>query len=354
MSEPPSTPFALETDFPPVIFSYCTKTDGGRGEERMWQVANHLRSHGIASFNGKQVEPGEDWMQKWLGKMPEADVCIALLSPDYFKSGPCKKEIFCAARQGKHIIPVIFETPPPMKKGYFGKSVDEREKGNFVLQELGNWLPPPEEGLFQDNFERNLAKCIEQVRKHVGDNREGSGGGGGGGTTTAAESRQHSNARRKQAASGPSYGGTTDRQEVDSLKSLFGRPQRDDRAGGSSSVAKASDSEAVSSAEVDAFMRKVNCSLVDVPMESVLNWGGKMIDGSDCKVIAHLAASGALPKLESLKLALNSIGDVGIAALATALGSGALASLKEIMVDSKHMRHPQLVAACQPRGIRIT
>ena len=53
--EPPSTPFALKTSFPPVIFSYCTKTDGGRGEQRMWQIANFLKKHGIASFNGKQV-----------------------------------------------------------------------------------------------------------------------------------------------------------------------------------------------------------------------------------------------------------------------------------------------------------
>ena len=81
--DPPSTPFALQTSFPAVIFSYCTKTDGGRGEQRMWQIANFLKKHGIASFNGKQVEVGEDWMQKWLGKMPEADVCLALLAtPD--------------------------------------------------------------------------------------------------------------------------------------------------------------------------------------------------------------------------------------------------------------------------------
>ena len=91
--EPPSTPFALQTSFPPVIFSYCSKTDGGRGEQRMWQIANFLKKHGISSFNGKQVEVGEDWMQKWLGKMPEADVCLALISGPYFESGPCKEEM---------------------------------------------------------------------------------------------------------------------------------------------------------------------------------------------------------------------------------------------------------------------
>ena len=152
--EPPSTPFALQTSFPPVIFSYCTKTDGGRGEQRMWQIANFLKKHGIASFNGKQVEVGEDWMQKWLGKMPEADVCLAMLGPEYFASGPCKREIYQTARKGVTILPIIFETPPPLKKGYFAMN-------------LGNWLPTPDEGLFQDNWEANLAKLLVQVKKYV-------------------------------------------------------------------------------------------------------------------------------------------------------------------------------------------
>ena len=128
--EPPSTAFALQTSFPPVIFSYCTKTDGGRGEQRMWQIANFLKKHGIASFNGKQVEVGEDWMQKWLGKMPEADVCLALISGPYFESGPCKEEIYKTAREKIPILPIIFETPPPLKKGFFGTSVDERENAS--------------------------------------------------------------------------------------------------------------------------------------------------------------------------------------------------------------------------------
>ena len=34
--EPTSAAFALQTDFPAVIISYCSKTDGGRGEQRMY------------------------------------------------------------------------------------------------------------------------------------------------------------------------------------------------------------------------------------------------------------------------------------------------------------------------------
>ena len=166
-NEPKSTSFLLEETFPPVIFSYCSKTDGGRGEERMWQLANFLKDNGIHSFNGKQVEAGQDWMQKWLGKMPEASVCIAMLSPDFFNSGPCKVELYTSAREGLMILPVIFESPPSMKKGWFGTTDEERERGNFLKHEIGNHLPPPDKGLFQHDFNGNLEELLRQVRKGV-------------------------------------------------------------------------------------------------------------------------------------------------------------------------------------------
>ena len=69
---------------------------------------------------------------------------------------------------------------------------------------------------------------------------------------------------------------------------------------------------------------------------------------------ASAVASGALPLLEQLFLFNNAIGDAGLAAFADAIAAnGALPALKEVWVDDKHMRHPQLVAACQPRGIAI-
>ena len=57
--------------------------------------------------------------------------------------------------------------------------------------------------------------------------------------------------------------------------------------------------------------------------------------------------------MQVLALHQNQIGDAGLSALAEAVGKGALASLEKIIVDSEHERHPQLVAACQPRGIQI-
>ena len=55
-----------------------------------------------------------------------------------------------------------------------------------------------------------------------------------------------------------------------------------------------------------------------------------------------------------LSLTDNQIGDAGVTALADVCARGAMASLKQIyFIDTKHMRHPGLVAACQPRGIKI-
>ena len=86
----------------------------------------------------------------------------------------------------------------------------------------------------------------------------------------------------------------------------------------------------------------------------VLGLNDNKIGNPGLAALADAVGKGALDKLTRLRLDSNQIGDAGLQALADAVGKGALASLEEIMVDSKHMRHPQLVAACQPRGIEIT
>jgi hypothetical protein len=53
----------------------------------------------------------------------------------------------------------------------------------------------------------------------------------------------------------------------------------------------------VSSAEVDAFMTKVGSSLDEVKMATELEWDGQSITDANCKVMAHLIASGALDHL---------------------------------------------------------
>ena len=48
-----ATPFAQEINNPPVIISYATGTDSGRGEQHMWAVGNVLRREGVSVFNAK-------------------------------------------------------------------------------------------------------------------------------------------------------------------------------------------------------------------------------------------------------------------------------------------------------------
>ena len=69
--------------------------------------------------------------------------------------------------------------------------------------------------------------------------------------------------------------------------------------------------------------------------------------------LAGAIASGSLGSLIHLDLEQNQVGDEGMAALSTAIASGSLPALKEVVVQSGHEDHTQLVAACEPRGIVI-
>lgn len=57
----------------------------------------------------------------------------------------------------------------------------------------------------------------------------------------------------------------------------------------------------VSSAEIDAFMKKVGSSLNQVKTATELNWSNKSLTASDAKVIAQLVSSGMVPNLRTLK-----------------------------------------------------
>ena len=80
-ADPPSEPFELTAGAAPfVVLSYCDDTDGGRGEERMWQIANFLHRHGIPSYNGLQGQASEEWNREWRSKMHNAGLVVALVS----------------------------------------------------------------------------------------------------------------------------------------------------------------------------------------------------------------------------------------------------------------------------------
>ena len=58
---------------------------------------------------------------------------------------------------------------------------------------------------------------------------------------------------------------------------------------------------------------------------------------------------------QELNLYGNQIGDAGVTALAEAAAGGAMASLKELVMDDGALGvdHPKLKAACQKRGITL-
>ena len=156
--------FELQEDFPTVIISYATQSNGGSGQEDMWAIANVLRKNNITSFNGKQVKPGENWQEKWYGKMPEAKICVLILSEEYFTSQSCITECLEAVKQqGKiDVLPIQFGTPN-MSGDFLGTSTKDKEKANIIKQRILNWLPPPDQGRFQDNFERNAKALVLRI-----------------------------------------------------------------------------------------------------------------------------------------------------------------------------------------------
>lgn len=161
--------FELQHDSPDVIFSYSSRTDGGKGTAWMWMLANVLREGGVHSYNARQTPPGGDWLQEWFGRLPDAKVCVAMFSPSYFASDKCKAELYEAAKSQLAIVPVIFEELPPgvarYEKGWYGSSREEHLRGNVLKSRIGNFLPPPDKGVFQRQFRANAAAFLERVTR---------------------------------------------------------------------------------------------------------------------------------------------------------------------------------------------
>jgi hypothetical protein len=80
-----------------------------------------------------------------------------------------------------------------------------------------------------------------------------------------------------------------------------------------------------------------NVKTSDVFNLTLLRLIDKQIGDQGITALASALGNGALASLKALNLSLNSIGDVGITALATALGSGALPSLEGLHLDENEI-----------------
>lgn len=134
----------------------------------MWRIANVLKQGGISSFNGYQVTGGGDWQEEWYGTLPETSVLLPLFSPQYFGSGPCTNEVLTGLKQsGLAVIPINFGLPS-MKGHFLGEGKDNIKKANLIKQRLGNCVPPPDQGTFDDNFQANATALVKLVRDILG------------------------------------------------------------------------------------------------------------------------------------------------------------------------------------------
>jgi len=161
--------FDITKEFPLIIISYATKSNNGEGKEIMFAIAHVLNRFGFTSFNGYQVKAGQNWQKEWYGIMPQAKIAIIILSPEYFESEACRKECLELIMNNTiKLIPIQFGMPN--MKGYFlGDDVEQIKAANILKQRILNVLPPPDQGSFKDNWEKNCQAMINRIKELLPD-----------------------------------------------------------------------------------------------------------------------------------------------------------------------------------------
>ena len=156
---------------PDVVFSYCRWTGNGAGEEQMRKLKQQLADLGITSFSGDATS--DDFPTEWLGAMNGAKVCIVLLSPEFFKSTMCKKELVAASKRAFRdesfcIITIVFGTLPDdftqFKEGWFGSSEQDQKNANVVKEEMAQLLPRPTDGIFTTDYNANFSTLRKRLK----------------------------------------------------------------------------------------------------------------------------------------------------------------------------------------------
>jgi hypothetical protein len=100
--------------------------------------------------------------------MPFAKVAIVMFSPTFFKSEACVEELIKICTRSKlsrNIIPVYVGRVAMDDDSHFlGTAVEDMMNANLIRTKIdGNCIPPPDEGLFQDNWDANVAALIKRV-----------------------------------------------------------------------------------------------------------------------------------------------------------------------------------------------
>jgi hypothetical protein len=163
------TAFPKECDFPDVIMSYQSNSiSAGVGKAYMWAVCNMLKAAAITSYNGYMVQGGEDWKEAWFGQMPHANIAIVMLSKTFLKSSACLSELKAICRDDKfddssRIIPVYLDDVK-LTGNFLGDEPTDIRAAAFIKGKLGNCIPPPDQGLFHENFAANMKTLVARIK----------------------------------------------------------------------------------------------------------------------------------------------------------------------------------------------
>lgn len=92
------------------------------------------------------IPPSVDWWKEIERGIEEADIFLFLISPDSAKSNVCKREIQCAAKNGKQLIPLV------VRETEAGESLSEIQHLNYLFFRE------------EDDFETSLTKLLNAIQ----------------------------------------------------------------------------------------------------------------------------------------------------------------------------------------------
>ena len=98
----------------------------------------------------------------------EAQVAVVMFSSMFFKSKACTDELIAICEKdglNRRVIPV-FVGPMDMSSDFLGTEKKKKRDAAFIRTKIsGNCIPPPDMGLFQDNWDANIEALIARIKE---------------------------------------------------------------------------------------------------------------------------------------------------------------------------------------------
>lgn len=117
---------------------------------------------------------GQNWKSEWFGKLGASRIAVVMLSPSYFESDACVKELTAICQQLDSSCILVVHMEKTSMQGNFLKDCDqislsehekEQRSNYFRVAISGNMIPPPERGLFGENFAANVDTLVKRARQ---------------------------------------------------------------------------------------------------------------------------------------------------------------------------------------------